>query len=112
MVGKEIICPNCGGDLKYYDKVRRISLTKFRESRHIQIRRFRCVSCGAMHREITDDIFPYKHYEAEIIRGVLEGFITADTLGFEDFPCETTMLRWKSQNSLELFLHSGISNLD
>lgn len=38
-----------------------------------------------MHRELPDFIFPYKQYEAEIIIGVLEGFITCETLGFEDY---------------------------
>ena len=42
---------------------------------------------------------PYKQYEAEVIIGVLEGLITCETLGFEDFPCEMTMLRWLSQKA-------------
>ena len=32
-----------------------------------------------------------------MIRGVLEGLITSDTLGFEDYPCEATMANWRSQ---------------
>jgi hypothetical protein len=61
------------------------------------------MGCGAVHRELTDDILPYKQYEAEIIRGVLEGLITSDTFGFEDYPCEVTMVRWKAQK-LQLLL--------
>ena len=35
---------------------------------------------------------------AKIIDGVIEGLITCDTVGFEDYPCELTMIRWKTQN--------------
>ena len=87
-------CPECGGALKYYDKVRRIIRTKGGIVEHIKLRRFRCVDCNALHREIPSTIFPYKHYAAEIINGVLNGFITPETLGFEDYPCEMTIKRW------------------
>lgn len=48
-----------------------------------------------MHRSITEDIFPFKQYDAEIINGVVEGLITQDTFGFEDYPSETTVKEWK-----------------
>lgn len=54
--------------------------------------------CGCIHRNLPDYIYPYKQYEAEIIDGVVEGFITCDTIGFEDYPCEMTMFRWRSEN--------------
>ncbi len=95
MVGEQVtVCPNCGGYLEYYDKVPRIVRSKRRETAWILIRRLRCESCRHVHREIPDMIFPYKQYEAELIRGVLEGLITSQTLGYEDYPCELTMLRW------------------
>ena len=50
-------------------------------------------------RELGGLFFPYKQYEAEVIFGVLEGLITCETLGFEDYPCEMTMLRWLSQKA-------------
>ena len=93
----ELTCPKCGGALKYYDKVKRIVRTKGRTSKRVKIRRLKCVKCGAIHRELPDYILPYKQYEVEVIRGVLEGFITCETLGYEDYPCETTMIRWMSQ---------------
>lgn len=96
---KESNCPYCGGDLKYYDKVERMVRTKMRNTRRIKIRRLRCAKCGHLHRELPDYIFPYKQYEAEIIRGVLEGIITCETLGYEDYPCEITMIRWVSQKT-------------
>lgn len=87
-------CPNCGGGLKYYDSVSRIVRTKGGASDYIKIRRLRCADCSGVHREIPDSIFPYKQYEAEVIRGVLSGLITSDAFGYEDFPCEMTMVRW------------------
>lgn len=97
-------CPSCGGKLEYYDSVSRIIRTKERKTQHIRVRRLRCSKCGAVHRELPDYIFPYKQYEAEIIRGVIEGLITCETMGYEDYPCEMTMIRWKSSQNLHLLL--------
>lgn len=108
----ELICPNCGGDLKYYDKVRRILRTKKRETKRVQIRRLRCSVCGSVHRELPNYILPYKQYETEVIIGVIEGLISPDTIGYEDYPCEATMNKWKKQNSLKSFLQSTNSNLE
>ena len=77
-------CPRCGGRLKYYDSVPRLVRTKGRQTSRVPMRRL---------------FFPYKQYEAEVIFGVLEGLITCETLGFEDYPCEMTMLRWLSQKA-------------
>lgn len=93
----ELTCPYCGGNLKYYDNVKRLVRTKGRASKRVKIRRLKCMKCGAMHRELPDYILPYKQYEAEVIMGVLEGLITCETLGYEDYPCEMTMLRWLSR---------------
>lgn len=87
-------CPECGGTLKYYDYVKRIVRTRGGVSWRIKVKRFKCVDCNRLRRVLPDAIFPYKHYEAEIIKGVINGDITPDTLGFEDYPCEMTMLRW------------------
>lgn len=93
----ESVCPDCGGGLKYYDCVKRIVRTKRRASSYRILRRLRCLKCGGIHREIPSDIFPYKQYESEVICGVREGIITPETVGYEDYPCEMTMLRWKSE---------------
>jgi uncharacterized Zn finger protein len=66
------ICPICGGKLIFYDKVKRIVRTKRRKSEWIKIRRLKCTSCGHVHREIPEFIFPYKQYESEVIIGVYE----------------------------------------
>lgn len=100
----ETTCPDCGGKLKYYDTVRRIIRTSGRKTRHTKIRRLRCTHCGCLHRELPDYIFPYKQYDADIIRGVIEGLITCETYGYEDYPCEMTMFRWISSQKLQSLL--------
>lgn len=104
------ICPKCGGQLKYYDNVQRLVRTKFGNKKWVAIRRLRCCNCHAVHRELPDFIFPYKQYEADIIIGVLEGLITCETLGFEDYPCEMTMIRWRLFPP-RLFLLTAVPNL-
>lgn len=90
-------CPKCSGRLKHYDTVKRIFRTKYRKTKCIRIDRLKCLKCGSVHRKIPMNIFPYKQYETEMIKGVLEGYITSETLGYEDYPCAMTMTRWKSQ---------------
>lgn len=87
-------CPKCQGKLRYYDCVKRITITKYRVKNKIAIKRFKCMTCNSIHREIPPEILPFKQYEKEIVEGVIEGLITSDTLGFEDYPCEMTMKRW------------------
>ena len=99
----ETACPKCGQELEYCDTVRRIVRTKGRVTYKAYIRRLRCTGCGRLHRELPESIFPYKQYEAEVIRGVLEGLITSDTLGYENYPCEATMRAWVVQNLQGLF---------
>ena len=98
----EACCPICGGELKYYDSVRRIVRTKRRVTKRVIIRRMRCQSCNTLHRELPGYILPHKQYEADIIVGVVEGIISCETLGFEDYPCEITMIRWIASQKLQL----------
>ena len=37
---------------------------------------------------------PYKHYEAEVIAGVLDEVVLPEDLDSEDYPSFSTMLRW------------------
>lgn len=90
-------CSKCGGELKYYNSVKRIVRTKGRKTWWVKIRRLRCLGCGMIHRELPEYLMPYKQYEAEVIRGVLEKIITPDTLGYEDYPCEQTMIKWAQE---------------
>lgn len=90
------VCPLCGGELAYYDRVKRLVLGKDRLRTFIFVNRYFCCKCHSYHREIPRVVFPYKHYETEIINGVLDGFISSETLGFEDYPSEITMDRWRA----------------
>lgn len=90
-------CPKCGGELRKYDKVERIIRTKNRDSKKVYLRRMQCRNCHSVHRVLRPDMLPFKQYEKEIILGVIEGLITPYVLGFEDYPCEMTMVRWCSQ---------------
>ncbi len=99
VIKAESTCPKCGGELKHYDTVKRIIRTKGRRTEWIRIARVRCTRCGTFHRSLPEDLLPFKQYEAEVIFGVLEELITCETVGFEDYPCEMTMERWKTQKS-------------
>lgn len=90
-----LLCPGCAGPLVYFDTVRRKLWTRNQEKQLILIPRYRCPACGTIHRALPDTVVPYQRYEAELIRGVLEGLITVETLGYEDYPCEATMERWR-----------------
>lgn len=88
------ICPYCKGHLRHYDKVQRIVKGAGGSKRWIKLSRLKCDTCNRTHRVIPDVIYPYKHYEKNIIDGVRLGEITSDILEYEDYPCETTMNRW------------------
>lgn len=94
-------CPDCGGKLQYYDKIKRIVRLQGHKKKYIDIKRYKCKSCGKVHRCITEDIFPFKQYEADIIDGVVEGLITSETLGFEDYPTDQTIKAWKKEFNKE-----------
>lgn len=90
------ICESCGSYLKYYDKVSRMVRTKNRKASIITVKRFKCPVCNCIHRNLPNNIFPYKQYDARIITGVIEGKITSDMIDYEDYPCEMTMTKDKN----------------
>ena len=107
IVKNKSTCSICGGNLKYRDSVKRIVRTKARETRRIKVPRLRCLDCGILRRQLPDFLLPFKQYEVKIIRGVLEGIITTETLGYEDYPCELTMSNWWKETLAELDGLSG-----
>lgn len=102
----DFFCPLCGGGLKYYDSVKRILKTKNGIRQFVRLKRFRCLVCGSAHRSLPDNVMPYKHYEKDIVEGVVEGLISSATLGFEDYPCEATMERWRTEFSTDFVCSS------
>ena len=51
----------------------------------LMIRRFRCSKCMKLHNELPGVVLPYKHYDSEVISGVLEKVVTPDDLDSEDY---------------------------
>lgn len=99
-------CPHCGGTTQYYDTAKRVIKGKYGKTREAYVRRYRCQRCKEIHRVTPDTLIPFKHYEKEIIQGVLAGIITSETLGFEDYPSEMTMRRWmKNKGKQNIFIH-------
>lgn len=93
------ICPTCkSSNVKKYDVAKRLVKTKGGTKKWIDITRYKCTDCGSIHRDLPDNISPFKHYDNDIIKGVVEGFISSDTLGYEDYPCEITMKRWREKD--------------
>lgn len=93
-------CPDCGGKWHYYDTVRRMIREAGGKEHMVYVKRYRCETCGKIHRILPNNLYPYKQYDKEIIDGVISGLITSDTYGFEDYPCEMTMTRWKRSQNL------------
>lgn len=89
-----MVCDVCGSRTKVYDHVIRFVRTKKRAVYSVKIPRIFCPNCNTIRRLLPDYIYPFKHYEAEIIQGVVNGVITNDILEYEDYPCESTMKRW------------------
>ena len=87
-------CPICEGSLYYRDSRKRIRKKDGGINEHLQIRRFRCCDCHSLHNELPDCLVPHKHYEAEVISGVIDGVVTPNDLESEDYPCMRTMIRW------------------
>ncbi len=95
-------CPYCDGNLKYRDRVMRILRREGGEKSWLLIRRLQCNTCRALHRELPDCLLPYKHYETEVISGVVDGIVTPDDLDSENYPSVQTMLLWLSWFTMNL----------
>lgn len=88
------ICPSCQGVLAYRDSRIRIRKKEDGHKDLLMIRRFRCKTCHSYHNELPDCLTPYKHYETEVISGVLDGVVTREDADSEDYPSVQTMQRW------------------
>lgn len=87
-------CPCCEGMLSYRDSRLRVLKKEGGEKRYLLIRRFRCEQCHHYHTELPDCLTPYKHYETEVISGVIDGIVTANDADSENYPSAMTMIRW------------------
>ena len=82
-------CPKCKNLMKFRDTCNRHSKDNDSECTWYVLRRFQC--CGNTHREIPDFLFPYKHYDADVVQAAIDG----DTDGFN--VDESTIRRWRKQ---------------
>lgn len=96
IINNELICPQCGGKVKYYDHVKRIVIYPGHKVHRIIVPRYRCCVCNKIHRQLPECIFPHKHYHSAVILAILNGFVDDSNLLFEDYPSEETVKRWKS----------------
>lgn len=67
------MCPICQATLRYRDSRPRIRKKEGGLKDQLIIRRFYCKNCHSYHNELPDCLVPYKHYETEVISGVLYG---------------------------------------
>ena len=82
------LCPVCQGTLRYRDSRPRIRKKEGGVKERLMIRKFRCQNCRTYHNELPDCLVPYKHYEAEVIAGVLDKVVLPDDLDSEDVFCK------------------------
>ena len=61
--------------------MKRIVRGKNHSKKLVAIERYKCPKCKTIHRDLSEYVYPFKHYEADIIDGVVEGLIGPDTLG-------------------------------
>ena len=87
-------CPCCDEPMNYRDSRKRIRRKEGGYAEHLMVRRLQCPKCRKLHVELPDCLVPHKHYDTEVISGVIEGIVTADDLDSEDRPCAMTMHRW------------------
>ena len=89
------MCPICRASLSYRDSRIRIRKKEGGVKERLMIRRFYCKNCHTYHNELPDCLVPYKHYEAEVVSGVVDGIVRPDDLDSEDYPSGSTIKRWK-----------------
>jgi hypothetical protein len=95
VVGAISYCPLCQSLLVYRESVLRYGKREGGGRIPYVLRKLKCTGCRSTHRELIDKFAPYKHYEADVISGSIDEIITCGDLDSEDYPCETTMTRWK-----------------
>ena len=100
-----MICDKCGSTLKHRDYVKRIMKSENGVAEWIYIERLICCDCKSIHRQLPEDLLPYKHYRTDIIEGVLIGTVSCEDFTYEDFPSEMTMMRWKKSQWLQLLFY-------
>jgi len=66
---EEILCPICGGPLKVRGTCRRKLLTLAGPEVY-RLRVMECKKCGRSHRELPDEVVPYKRHSVDMIESI------------------------------------------
>lgn len=105
MIGcNDSTCPKCGGNLKYYNKVKRISKDKGGNVSLLDIRQMVCEECKSIHRELPDSVAPYRHYNAKFIRAAIKD--GGASVKEYKYPCKATIRRWCDSRKQHFLLRS------
>ena len=83
------VCPKCGALMSGYDHRKRTVIGSDGERRIFLLRRLRCSECRRIHSEIPDSLFPYKHYETDVIEAVKNGDVSSCPAD------DSTIRRWR-----------------
>ena len=108
-------CPKCNSTMKFRDTCNRHCKDKESKCTWYVLRRFEC--CDSTHREIPDFLFPFKHYEADVVQSVIDG--NTDGIAADESTIRCWRRQWKTQEErirlvLMAFLmqvHNDISKL-
>ncbi len=93
-------CKKCGGhNLKHRRYLKRILKGANGSVVWVTIEQLQCKDCNMTMRNLPPNILPYKHYDREIIEGVIDGALTSYDLYCEDYPSEQTMKKWITQHN-------------
>lgn len=90
-------CDACNIKMKHRDYVRRIIKNGGYDICWVMVERLMCPICRRIRRNYPDYILPYKHYNKTVILDLISDDISILDLKYEDYPCELTVRRWKTQ---------------
>lgn len=69
---EKIPCPVCGGCLFVHGTCRRKVKDETEQVQELRLRVLECEACGHTHRELPEELVPYKRYSAEAICQIRE----------------------------------------
>ena len=94
---KNMNCNVCGQQMKYYDSVKRIRKKAYGQKEWTLVPRYYCPHCSTVHRVLPFYLLPFKHYERVIIEGLMDKQLSTNMTEYEDYPCDSTIIKWRSQ---------------
>ena len=93
---EELYCPHCECPLSLRDHRKRIWRREGGKKAWLMLGRYKCKECQRLHIGLPEFLAKYKHYDNRVIEDVLDEVVSEDDPGYEDHPCEMTMMRWRN----------------